>query len=682
MKKKLIFFIFYSYNLILASPKIISLSISYFIEDALFEFQNIDPNSTDNEHFRLKIVKTDTTLSIRLIPLVPFTLKKFNVQLQTPEYQKFFANGFQSWTLSKWYYPKEKVKKVGFPFGRLVKPYGDYSFWYSIADNKKNPRSHFFTILENSKQNRYFIASLNDDNAYTIIEKIHSEKIIVHKDVEGWEIQKPVDILQIYYQSNAQWNEIQGYFERLFPIKKQPPVTGWTSWYNYYTKINENIILENLEGFYHNRLPINYIQIDDGWQKKVGDWEPNGKFSKNLKDLTDDIHKRKYKAGLWFAPFIVEKKSTVYKERKDWLVYKPNKEKLLKVGFNPLWSGFFQPAFFALDIYHPEVQIYIRNIFKKAVNKWDFDLLKLDFLYAAALIPRNGKTRAMIMNDALKLLVAWKGNAKLLGCGVPFSSALRKFEYCRVGPDIGLNWDTKWMKKLKNLERISTMNAIHNTINRAILNGASLNNDPDVSILRNENNQLKKYQKITLFYVNHLLGTLNFISDNPSYWTDSILKIYQKIFPIQTLKIKDLNENKGLYSVNFQDEYILMVNMNKKNQTVLIEDSLIFECIQSKILKKGEKLTLKYGQTAFIRKVDTELDISFVGSEGYLLPGKEIEAIASDFENQSISISLNPEIKIRKLWIKIPQDWNECVINGVNAMVFVVNGVKIAYYSL
>ncbi len=665
-----------------STPKILSFYISYELENTIFEVKNLTIENPHNEHLKLKIIQTDSTLSIKLQPHVPLTLLKFSIQIQTGEYHKFFSNGFQSWTLTKWYKQNEKVKKIGFPFGKLVKPYGDYSFWYSIAQNKKNPRSYFFTILEKSNGKRDFYSSLNDDFAYTIFENTHLEQLIIHKDVEGMEVNKPFEICQILYKKNVQLEDIQNYFENLFNRNPEPPVTGWTSWYNHYTKINENIILENLDGFYYNRLPIDYIQIDDGWQQKVGDWIPNGKFSQNLKDLTDDIHKRKFQAGLWIAPFIVEKKSSIFKERKDWLVLKPNSEKLLKVGFNPLWSGFFSPAFYTLDIYHPEVQIYLRNLFKKAIYKWQFDLLKLDFLYAVALIPRNGKTRAMIMNEALKLLNTWKGNAKLLGCGVPLSPAFNKFDYCRIGPDMGLNWDTKWMKKLKNLERISTMNAIHNTINRAFFNGIAFGNDPDVSILRTSNNRLKPHQKKTLFYVNHLLGNLNFISDNPSEWTDSILKIYQTIFPHQPLKVTDWKENEGLYFIRLNNEYLFVVNTNKKKFYLEIKDSLVFEGVNHRILKKGDEIELKHADCVLLQIIDAEQDISFVGSIGYILPGKEIEAIATDFDYQSITISINPKMKIQKIWIKIPQDWNECMINGKIANIMVVNGIKIATCEL
>ncbi len=677
---RVIFLIFIlQFNCLFATPKWLSITISYWLENTLFEEKNISFENFHNEHFKIKITQTDSTFTIKLIPHVPITLQKFHVMIQTSEYQKFFSNGFQSWTLTQWYFVNDKVKKVGFPFGKIVKPYGDYAFWYHIAHNKKNPRSHFFTILEKNRGKWDFYASLNDDYAYTIFEKINNQSIAIHKDVEGLELIKPFEILQLYFQTNIELHQIQSYIVNLFQKNVAPPVIGWTSWYNYYTNINENIVLENLDGFYYNRLPIDYIQIDDGWQQKVGDWEPNGKFSKNLKDLTEDIHKRKYKAGLWIAPFIVEKNSYVYKHRKDWLVFKPGTNKLLKAGYNPLWSGFFSSAFYVLDIYHPEVQIYLRNTLKRATEKWQFDLLKLDFLYAVALVPRNGKTRAMIMNDAIKLLNAWKGKAKLLGCGVPLASAFGKLDYCRIGPDIGLYWDTRWMKKLKNLERISTMNAIHNTLNRCFLNGLTFGNDPDVSILRTTNNHLKPHQKKTLFYVNHLLGNLNFISDNPIEWTDSILNIYKIIFPHQPLKVTDWKENEKLYAIKLDDYYLLMVNMNHRKFIIEVKDSLLYDGINQRILKKGDEFTLKHGEAALLQKVDCEQDIGFVGSVGYILPGKEVEAIASDFENQSITVSTNPKVKIQKLWLKIPQDWNECKINGKQALITVVNGVKLAW---
>ena len=50
--------------------------------------------------------------------------------------------------------------------------------------------------------------------------------------------------------------------------------TGWCSWYYYYSRVTENDVLENLEWLRRHRteLPLEYFQIDDGYQPAPGDW--------------------------------------------------------------------------------------------------------------------------------------------------------------------------------------------------------------------------------------------------------------------------------------------------------------------------------------------------------------------------------------------------------------------------
>ena len=64
---------------------------------------------------------------------------------------------------------------------------------------------------------------------------------------------------------------------------RQAIPTGWCSYYCYYGQETEDDILENARFLSQHRdsMPIEYIQIDDGWQKSRGDWtgKPSGKIS-------------------------------------------------------------------------------------------------------------------------------------------------------------------------------------------------------------------------------------------------------------------------------------------------------------------------------------------------------------------------------------------------------------------
>lgn len=49
------------------------------------------------------------------------------------------------------------------------------------------------------------------------------------------------------------------------------------------------------------------FQIDDGWQKSVGDWDVNtDRFPLGLKAVTEKIRSEGLIPGIWVAPLIVD----------------------------------------------------------------------------------------------------------------------------------------------------------------------------------------------------------------------------------------------------------------------------------------------------------------------------------------------------------------------------------------
>ena len=88
------------------------------------------------------------------------------------------------------------------------------------------------------------------------------------------------------------------------------------------------------------------------------------------------------------------------------------------------------------------------------LDVWGFDLVKLDFLYAVCMLPTEYKTRGQIMCEAMDFLREVIGDKLILGCGVPLGPAFGKVDYCRIGPDVGLNWDGAPKEKLLHRERV------------------------------------------------------------------------------------------------------------------------------------------------------------------------------------------------------------------------------------
>ena len=74
--------------------------------------------------------------------------------------------------------------------------------------------------------------------------------------------------------------------------------------------------------------------------------------------------------------------------------------------------------------------------------------------------------------------------------------------------------------KFMHRERISTKVTLQNTVYRSFMDGTMFGNDPDVFLLRDENNHLTPGQKKSLLTLNALFGSVMMTSDNISGYDD------------------------------------------------------------------------------------------------------------------------------------------------------------------
>lgn len=430
------------------------------------------------------------------------------------EYSKIFSNGYESWTDSREFFKNESIRGISklVPKSIIEKNaldiYGDYTFKEYM---RKNGNIHGFTYSYiRNNEDYYLIGSLTERNGYTIINHDTNKNIItIEKDCEGISLNNTYNIFDMVFLNGKEDDVFDEYFENMNIQKvRVDKMNGYTSWYNHYQNISEDIILDNLNSIYNSDMKLDIFQIDDGFQTAVGDWLSidKNKFPNGMKKTCDEIRSKGMIPGLWLAPFACEFKSDIAKNHPEWLLKKKDGS-FYSGGCN--WGGFY-----ILDVCNKEVRDYIKNVFDVVINEWGFELLKLDFLYATAIIPRDNKSRGQIMCEAMDFLRECAGDKLILGCGVPLGPAFGKVDFCRIGCDIGLDYDDKWYMRLLHRERVSTKNALINTIGRRHLNGRAFLNDPDVFLLRDNNIQLNDNQKKCLAYVNHIFGSLLFTSDN------------------------------------------------------------------------------------------------------------------------------------------------------------------------
>ena len=435
----------------------------------------------------------------------------------------YFLNGYQSWTDTKEYHLAERlrnIKKSPHIISHMfaMSKYGDSTFYnYSIR------KSHGYDVFYSKGSYESFIYNLNYKVAYLIIELIKDRSSIhLISDVQGLKVNKGNEVTIFDYRYYDNFEKGLMAFWDAFPKRNVEKLFGYTSWYNYYQNINEEIILRDLDALDDK---FNVFQIDDGYETFVGDWldVDAKKFPSGLRPIIDKIHSKNLKAGLWLAPFVAETKSKLFKEHRDW-IRKDDKGHLIKAGGN--WSGFY-----SLDLDNPEVIDYIKKCLTHYVEM-GVDFFKLDFLYAAALPAYKDQTRCMVQDKAYQLLREVLEGKLILGCGANIINSYEHFDYLRVGPDVSLIFDDVFYMRLFHRERISTKVTIQNTIYRSFMNNHLFGNDPDVFLLRDDNIQLSLAQRKALSKINALFGSILMTSDDIANYDEEKKALLQEVFDI------------------------------------------------------------------------------------------------------------------------------------------------------
>ncbi|MDE6967561.1 MAG: alpha-galactosidase [Clostridia bacterium] len=498
--------------------------ISYLNEDKLYASSN-----PKTGHYVIDIDDKENSVAFTLNNTVKMEHIKFTLEFDYDfsDDSWFFANGYQSWTLSKEYCKKDTQKGLTF-LAKNIEYFtkgsksGDYNF--ALYNNNVGFFHSFsYTYIRNGNTLDLF-GSLSEKTGFTIIyADMVNNKIIIEKDLEGLTLKagKKYEVMNIFYCKDEYNSAFDKYFRTLdIPTPRIKQKLGYTSWYNYYGNINNEIISRDLDSLAKSPVKLDIMQIDDGYQTAVGDWlsVDKAKFPEGMAKVAEDIHNHDMLAGLWLAPFSAQRSSKIAHEHKDWLI-KDEKGYHFLAGMN--WGGYY-----TLDIYNPEAREYIKNVFNTVLNEWKYDMVKLDFLFSVAIVPYGNKTRGQIMCDAVDFLRECCSLKLVLGCGVPLFPAFGKFDFCRIGADQALVWEKNNYFTLYNNEIVSTPNAVTNTIFRRHLDGRAFCNDPDVFLLRDSNIKTTFEQRKLLAKLNKIFGNLLFMSDNISEYNEDQQAVY------------------------------------------------------------------------------------------------------------------------------------------------------------
>lgn len=298
--------------------------------------------------------------------------------------------------------------------------------------------------------------------------------------------------------------------------------TGWCSWYYFYTTVTEADVVRNLRFLEQHRreLPIDTVQIDDGYQADIGDWLiTNEKFPRGMQWLASEIKGAGYKPGLWLAPFLVAETSQTFADHPDFVTRNPD-------GTPAIANHNWERDNYGLDASNPDVQVWLANLFQHVCDGWGYDYVKIDFLFGAALkglrrVPTSTRIRAY--RDGLAAIRRGVGDHRfILGCGSLMAPSVGFFDGNRIGPDCAPFW-----RFLTRDERasptarprgpndlLSTETALRNTMTRSWMHRRLWANDPDCLLVRDDRTKMTLDEVRTMAAVIGLSGGMVLSSDD------------------------------------------------------------------------------------------------------------------------------------------------------------------------
>lgn len=384
---------------------------------------------------------------------------------------KYYRHGWQSWSLTAW----TDLSPLPMQKPAIFHPLqADITYVH-----EKNPNGSWLGAVEFEDGNILLLGALGTD----------THVFLNGNQLEGQSEAGEVEWLVAFGEEKKVFDEyVDQLGLRFGRAEKNHIPRVWCSWYSLYTAIDEKILHESFDLL--GNLPFDVLQVDDGWQQDIGDWEANEKFPSGMQALAEKIKSTGRRAGLWLAPFLVAKSSRLYHEHKDWLL-RDEKGQLVSAGFN--WGQ----QLYTLDTTHPDVISWLVALMK-LVRRWGFDYYKLDFLYAGALKGKRYKDmpREAAYRECLRYMREAMGEGSFfLTCGTPILPALGMCDAIRIGPDVSHEWENYRNETLlQNFATPGTKNAIRTVVHRLWLKPL-IHIDPDVEYFESKENSLEDEHK-------------------------------------------------------------------------------------------------------------------------------------------------------------------------------------------
>ncbi len=301
-------------------------------------------------------------------------------------------------------------------------------------------------------------------------------------------------------------------------LRFRKPPTGWCSWQCFGPSVTAEEVRLNVDAISRELPGLKYVQIDDGYQAKTGDWLESGpSFGGGVQNVLKDIRSNGLEPAIWVAPFVATEDSKVFQQHPDWFVKDESGKPLRsdKVTF----GGWHKLPWYVLDGTNPGAQGYLEHVFRTMREQWGCTYFKMDAIAWGAI--KGGHfhdpkaTRVAAFRRGMAAIRRGAGDAFLLGCNHAMWPSIGTIDGERSGMDIDRSWDSFSSTARENLSR-------------AWQNGKLWWNDPDTLLLTGDlpNNEFMFHASVIL-----ATGGLVLSGDNVPSISPERVAMVKKLLP-------------------------------------------------------------------------------------------------------------------------------------------------------
>lgn len=348
----------------------------------------------------------------------------------------------------------------------------------------------------------------------------------------------------------------------------------WSSYQDFRTAFSYKYLLDQLNILDEMVPPLHLqtVQVGKGYCV-TGDWlDTNDLWPKTMEDVARQIFQRKYRAGIYVAPFAVHEKSRIFRNHPHWILKD-------KSGQPLVMDQDSEGKLYALDGSHEDAQRYLGRVFR-TFRKMGFTYYELDYLDWGLQDPtevsraRKGKSSVQVFREVMNLIRDEVGAGSFVTANkTPYSPLIGIVDAVRIDRDQSWEW-----------EKETTGHILNESYNTQFFNNVLWQNDPDVVFLRNYKTEFTNVEKRSLALWVGFMGGAVGISDNFKIMDPGMLELWRFLEPMKRPQSallpywgKDMKNKVAVRRYKKQKAWGVLV-LNDSEQTVT-ETYLIQELI-------------------------------------------------------------------------------------------------------